>query len=49
MTGVDLSDKAIETARQIANDTNADVDFVCCDIHSLPTHLDRTFDQVFTS
>ncbi len=49
VTGVDLSDKAIETARQIANDTNADVDFVCCDIYSLPTHLDKTFDLVFTS
>jgi 2-polyprenyl-3-methyl-5-hydroxy-6-metoxy-1,4-benzoquinol methylase len=49
VTGVDLSDKAIESARQIAKDTNAKVTFICCDIYDLPQHLDQQFDFVFTS
>ena len=49
ITGVDLSDKAIQTARQIAKDTNSDVDFICCDIYDLPNHLNKQFDIVFTS
>jgi ubiquinone/menaquinone biosynthesis C-methylase UbiE len=49
VTGVDLSDKAIESAKQIAMDTNSNVKFVCCDIYDLPNHLDENFDIVFTS
>ncbi len=49
VTGVDLSDKAIETARKIAADLGSDADFICCDIYDLPNHLDRQFDIVFTS
>ena len=49
VTGVDLSDKAIDSARQIAQQTNADAKFVCCDIYDLPNHLDETFDIVYTS
>jgi ubiquinone/menaquinone biosynthesis C-methylase UbiE len=45
--GVDLSDKAIESAKKIAMDTNAT--FICCDIYDLPNHLDKQFDIVFTS
>ncbi|MBX9449470.1 MAG: class I SAM-dependent methyltransferase [Taibaiella sp.] len=49
VTGVDLSDKAIESARQIAKDTNSGTRFICCDIYDLPNHLDHQFDMVFTS
>jgi SAM-dependent methyltransferase len=49
VTGVDLSDKAIESARRIAAEMNADVTFICCDIYDLPKHLDQKFDIVFTS
>lgn len=49
VTGVDLSDKAIESAKQIAKDTNANATFICCDIYDLPNHLDKQFDIVFTS
>ena len=49
VTGVDLSDKAIESAKQIAKDTNSDAKFICCDIYDLPKHLDEKFDLVFTS
>lgn len=47
--GVDLSDKAIESAKQIAKDTNSNAKFICCDIYDLPNHLDEKFDIVFTS
>jgi SAM-dependent methyltransferase len=49
VTGVDLSDRAIEVARKIAQDTNADAEFICCDIYDLPHHLQQQFDIVFTS
>lgn len=49
VTGVDLSDKAIESAKQIAKDTNSNAKFICCDIYDLPKHLDEKFDLVFTS
>lgn len=47
--GVDLSDKAIESARQIAKDTRSNAKFICCDIYDLPNYLDKKFDVVFTS
>ncbi|MEZ5032069.1 MAG: class I SAM-dependent methyltransferase [Saprospiraceae bacterium] len=49
VTGVDLSDKAIESARQIAKDIHSDATFIRCDIYDLPNHLEGTFDIVFTS
>ena len=48
-TGVDLSDKAIETANQLAKKTNSDAEFICCDIYDLPKHLNNQFDIVYTS
>ncbi|TYR32213.1 class I SAM-dependent methyltransferase [Sphingobacterium phlebotomi] len=47
--GIDLSDKAIESAKKIAKDTNSNAKFICCDIYDLPNHLDEKFDVVFTS
>jgi ubiquinone/menaquinone biosynthesis C-methylase UbiE len=49
VTGIDLSDKAIEAARHIANDTNSNAKFICCDLYDLPSHLNEKFDIVFTS
>jgi 2-polyprenyl-3-methyl-5-hydroxy-6-metoxy-1,4-benzoquinol methylase len=49
VTGVDLSDKAIESAGKIAAQMNTDVTFICCDIYDLPKYLDQKFDIVFTS
>ncbi len=49
VTGVDLSDKAIESAIKIAKDTNTSTQFVCCDLYDLANHLDKQFDIVFTS
>jgi len=47
--GVDLSDKAIAKARELAQETQADATFVCADIYDLPNHLAGEFDIVFTS
>ena len=49
VTGVDLSDKSIEKARELAKKTNTDIDFVCCDIYDLSTHLDGEYDLIFAS
>ncbi|WP_437919938.1 class I SAM-dependent methyltransferase [Sphingobacterium sp. LRF_L2] len=47
--GVDLSDKAIEYAKKLSEETNADTEFICCDLYDLEDHLDTQFDIVFTS
>lgn len=47
--GVDLSDKAIESAKKIALETNSNAEFICCDIYDLENHLNKQFDIVFTS
>ncbi len=49
VTGIDLSDKAIENARRIASEINVNTKFICCDIYDLPNHLDEQFDIVYTS
>lgn len=49
VTGIDLSDKAIESAKKIAKDTNSNAHFICCDLYDLENHLDQKFDIVFTS
>ena len=48
-TGVDLSDLAIDRARQLAKDALASAQFICSDIYDLPNHLDEKFDIVFAS
>ncbi|MES2811264.1 MAG: class I SAM-dependent methyltransferase [Bacteroidota bacterium] len=48
-TGVDLSDKAIEKAREFNTQLGLDAQFICCDLYDLPNHLDEQFDIVFTS
>ncbi|MBT8322605.1 MAG: class I SAM-dependent methyltransferase [Eudoraea sp.] len=49
VTGVDLSDKAIQEARALAEKTGIPARFVCCDLYDLPGHLDEQFDLVFTT
>ncbi|MCY4779472.1 class I SAM-dependent methyltransferase [Sphingobacterium sp. UT-1RO-CII-1] len=49
VVGVDLSDKAIETAREIAKETGSNAQFICCDLYDIENHLDKQFDIVFTS
>jgi SAM-dependent methyltransferase len=49
VTGIDLSDKAIDAARLLAEKAAIPATFICCDLYSLPQHLDQQFDIVFTS
>lgn len=49
VTGVDLSDKAIDKARELAKLSQVDAEFICSDIYSLPEVLNKKFDIVFTS
>ena len=49
VTGVDLSDKAIDKAKEFAQATDANCQFICCDIYDLPQHLEKQFDIVFTT
>ncbi|NUO02967.1 MAG: class I SAM-dependent methyltransferase [Saprospiraceae bacterium] len=48
-TGIDLADKAIESAKQLATQTGVAASFICCNVYDLPNYLDQQFDLVFTS
>ena len=49
VTGADLSDKAIEAAREIAAKEGIAAKFICSDLYALPEVLDEKFDIVFAS
>ena len=49
VTGVDLSDEAIKQAIKLAEKTNVNATFICCDLYDLPQQLTERFDMVFTS
>jgi len=49
VTGVDLSPKGIEKARELNEQLGLDAKFICCNLYDLPQHLDDQFDVVFTS
>lgn len=49
VTAVDLSDTAIQYAKELAIKLNDNSKFICCDIYDLPNHLNEQFDIVFTS
>lgn len=49
VTGIDLSDKAVEAAKDLARKAGTDTEFICTDLYSLPNILNRKFDIVFTS
>ena len=43
VTGVDLSDKAIELARDLSHETGIVAKFVCCNVYDLPSRLQGQF------
>ena len=49
VTGIDLSDKAIETAKKLAQKCGTDTEFIVSDVYDLPNVLDQKFDIVYTS
>lgn len=49
VTGVDLSSKAIEQAKSLAQQAGLESNFICSDVYSVAEHIDEQFDIVFTS
>ncbi len=49
VTGVDLSDHAIEEAKKLNNELGLSAKFICSNVYDLKEHLDEKFDIVFTS
>jgi 2-polyprenyl-3-methyl-5-hydroxy-6-metoxy-1,4-benzoquinol methylase len=49
VTGIDFSEEATVQARKMAQQTQTNVEFICCDFYELPKHLSKKFDVVFTS
>lgn len=47
--GVDLSDEAINLAKEINTELKLDAAFICCNVYDLKQHLNKKFDIVFTS
>ncbi|QQG40641.1 MAG: class I SAM-dependent methyltransferase [Candidatus Levyibacteriota bacterium] len=48
-TGVDLSDKAIEFAKELSKETHIPSTFICSDFNKLPKALNKKFDIIFMS
>ncbi len=48
-TGVDMSDAAIDLAKEINVELELNTEFICCNVYDLKKHLDKKFDIVFTS
>ena len=49
VTGIDISDKAISKAEEIAKTLESSAKFICCDLYNLSENLAEKFDIVFTS
>lgn len=49
VTGLDLSDRAIAAARDLAQKANLPAEFICCDLYQAPQHLTQQYDIVYTS
>ncbi len=49
VTGVDMSDKGIEIAQQLADELNLKATFVCSNVLELDKNLEGKFDIVYTS
>ena len=49
VTGIDLSDKAIATAKELNTELNLDAEFIVSDVYDLPNNLKGEFDIVYTS
>lgn len=49
VTGMDYSIEAIRKARELADESGLQAEFVCCNLYDLPQHLKGQFDIVFTS
>jgi SAM-dependent methyltransferase len=49
VTGIDLSDKAIQEAEELVKKCNTNARFVCCDVYDVNNQIKEKFDIVFSS
>lgn len=49
VTGIDISDKAVETAKKINDQLNLDAQFICCNVYDTLENINEKFDIVYTS
>ena len=49
VTGVDLSDKAVEFAKKLSKEINTPAEFICSDVYKLPKVLNKKYDIIFAS
>ena len=49
VTGIDLSNTAIEKARELNTELGLDAEFICSNVYDLKEMLDKKYDIVFTS
>ena len=49
VTGIDLSDEAINEATKLNDELELNAKFICCNVYDLKEHLGEKFDIVFTS
>ncbi len=49
VTGVDISDKAIERAKELQQQTQLDAEFICADVNAFGKQSKQMYDVVYTS
>jgi 2-polyprenyl-3-methyl-5-hydroxy-6-metoxy-1,4-benzoquinol methylase len=49
VTGIDLSEEAIDTAKQLSRALNIPAEFICCNVYDTLQHIQQRYDIVFTS
>lgn len=49
VTGLDISDVAIDKARELNESLGLDAEFVCCNVYDAKEHIKEKFDIVYTS
>ncbi|WP_130734183.1 bifunctional 2-polyprenyl-6-hydroxyphenol methylase/3-demethylubiquinol 3-O-methyltransferase UbiG [Flavobacterium sp. J27] len=49
VTGIDLSNMAIEKAKELNQQLQLDATFICCDVYDTLQHINKKFDIVYTS
>jgi SAM-dependent methyltransferase len=47
--GIDFSEESLRYARELADESGLDAEFVRCNVYDVPETLDRRFDVVYTS
>jgi 2-polyprenyl-3-methyl-5-hydroxy-6-metoxy-1,4-benzoquinol methylase len=49
VTGIDLSDEAINAGKHLSEDLNIPAEFICCNVYDTSEHIQRQYDIVYTS